>query len=75
MEKIDEIIKLIREEMMVANSASQSGGFSDKASPEGPVAGYSSPMTPFPMRANGKFDARNPFIKKYKSLLKSLGMV
>lgn len=75
MEKIDEIIQLVREEMMVANAPGQSGGFSNSADPEGPVAGYDTIMKGFPVRRSGKYDKRNPFIKKYELLLKSLGLV
>lgn len=75
MEKIDEIIKIVREEMMVANAAGQSGGFGENSPKEGPTAGYSSPMFGLPVKRNGKLDKRNPFIKKYELLLKSLGLV
>jgi hypothetical protein len=33
MEKIDQIIKLVREEMMVANSPGESGGFGENSNP------------------------------------------
>lgn len=39
-QKLDWIIRLIREEMMTANTPGTSGGFSNAANPKGPVAGY-----------------------------------
>lgn len=75
MEKIEEIIKLVREEITVANSPGQSGGFGENSPKEGPTAGYSQPMFGLPVRRNGKLDQRNPFIKKYNTLLKSLGLL
>lgn len=75
MEKIDEIIQLVREEMVIANSAGQSGGFGENSPKEGPTAGYSSPMFGLPVRRNGKLDKRNPFIKKYEMILKSLKLI
>jgi hypothetical protein len=74
MEKIDEIIKLVREEMTIGNAPGQSGGFGEKSPSEGPTAGVSHPMFGLPMKRNGKLDNRNPFIKKYQTLLKSLGL-
>jgi len=38
--KLDRIIDIIREEMMAANAAGSSGGFSGSANPKGPVAGF-----------------------------------
>ena len=38
--KLDRIISLIREEMMVANVPGTQGGFSSSASPKGPTAGF-----------------------------------
>lgn len=38
--KLDRIISIIREEMMTANSAGGSGGFSGSADPKGPTAGF-----------------------------------
>lgn len=75
MEKIDEIIKLVREEMMIANPPAESGGFGENSPKEGPTAGVSHPMFGLPVRRNGKLDKRNPFIKKYQILLKSLGLI
>jgi hypothetical protein len=75
MEKIDQIIKLVREEMMVANSPGESGGFGENSPKEGPTAGVSPPMFGLPFRRNGKLDKRNPFVKKYKMLLQSLGLI
>jgi hypothetical protein len=43
-QKLDWIIRLIREEMMAANAPGSSGGFSSSANPKGPVAGYDVPM-------------------------------
>lgn len=74
MKKIDEIIKLVREDMMVGNAPSESGGFGEQSPREGPTAGYSRLMHGLPVRRNGKLDMRSPFIKKYKHLLNSLGL-
>ena len=38
--KLDRIIQIIRENMMVANAPGESGGFSGSANPKGPVAGF-----------------------------------
>ena len=38
--KLDRIIDIIREEMMAANAAGSSGGFSASANSRGPVAGF-----------------------------------
>jgi hypothetical protein len=38
--KLDRIINIIREEMMAANAAGSSGGFSGSANSRGPVAGF-----------------------------------
>lgn len=75
MAKIDEIIRLVREEITVANQPGQSGGFGENSPKEGPTAGYTQPMFGLPLKRNGKLDSRNPFIKKYKTLLSSLGLV
>ena len=40
MKPLDKIISIIREEMMTANPAGGSGGFSGSADPKGPTAGY-----------------------------------
>lgn len=74
MDKIDEIIQMVREDMMVANNPGESGAFGEKSPKEGPTAGVSQPMFGLPVRRNGKLDNRNPFIKKYKNILKSLGL-
>ena len=37
---LDKIIAIVREEMMTANPAGGSGGFSGSADPKGPRAGY-----------------------------------
>ena len=77
MEKIDEIIKIVREDVAITNAANPpggSGGYGEKSAAEGPTAGYSSPMFGLPVKRNGKLDLRNPFIKKYKQLLQNLGL-
>jgi hypothetical protein len=74
MKKIDEIIKIVREEMTVANSPGESGGFGENSPKEGPTAGYSQPMFGLRTKKNGKLDERNPFIKKYRTILNSLGL-
>ena len=38
--KLDLVINIIREEMMAANAAGSSGGFSGSANSKGPVAGF-----------------------------------
>ena len=38
--KLDWIISIVREEMMAANPAGGSGGFSASADPKGPTAGF-----------------------------------
>ena len=43
--KLDWIINIIREEMMAANAAGSSGGFSDSANSRGPVAGFDPVMS------------------------------
>jgi len=43
--KLDRIINIIREEMMAANAAGSSGGFSGSANLRGPVAGFDSVMS------------------------------
>jgi len=73
--KIEEIIKLVREEMTVANAPGQSGGFGELSPKEGPTAGYTQPMFGLPVRRNGRLDVRNPFVKKYRMLLTSLGLI
>jgi hypothetical protein len=79
MEKIDQIIKLVREDVAsvtnAANAPGESGAYGENSPKEGPTAGYSRPMFSLPLRRNGKLDKRNPFIKKYKVLLASLGLV
>ena len=40
MKPLDKIISIIREEMMTANPAGGSGGFSGSSDPKGPTAGY-----------------------------------
>ena len=75
MKKIDEIIQMVREEMTVANAPGQSGGFGENSPKEGPTAGYSQPMFGLRRNKNGKLDQRNPFIKKYRIILKSLSLI
>jgi hypothetical protein len=75
MKKIDQIIQIVREDMMVANAPGESGAFGENSPKEGPTAGVSSPMFGLPVKKNGKLDQRNPFIKKYKLILKSLGLI
>ena len=42
--KLDKIISIVREEMMTANAAGQSGGFGTDAPAKGPRAGFSPVM-------------------------------
>jgi hypothetical protein len=44
MNKIDKIIMIIREQMMVANAPGGSGGFSSSSDPKGPTAGFDPTM-------------------------------
>lgn len=46
MEKIDKVIKIIKENM-IANSPGQSGGFSSSSSSEGPTAGFDLPIVDY----------------------------
>lgn len=63
MEKIDRIIRAIREEMVVGN-----GGFTGAADPEGPVAGFDPLIPGLRRRRDGKIDKR--IRKLYKKWLK-----
>ncbi len=64
MEKIDRIIKIIREEMMTANPSGGQGGFGADSPAVGPRAGIS-PLMKFMRR--GKVDYRKvkPTYKKW----------
>lgn len=62
MEKIDRIIRAIREEMTVGN-----GGFTGAADPEGPVAGFDPLIPGLRRRSDGKIDKR--IRKLYKKWL------
>ena len=42
--KLDKIISIVREEMMTANAAGQSGGFGGESPAKGPRAGFSPVM-------------------------------
>jgi hypothetical protein len=53
MEKIDRIIKAIREDMTVGD-----GGFTGSADPAGPTAGYDSTLPGLRTRLDGKLDKR-----------------
>lgn len=77
MEKIDEIIQIVREDAAITNAANlpgQSGAYGENSPRPEVTGGYSQPMFGLPVRRNGKLDSRNPFIKKYKMLLNSLGL-
>ena len=43
---LEKVINLIREEMMVANAAGSSGGFSSSADAKGPTAGFDPVIKP-----------------------------
>lgn len=80
MKKIDKIIKYfrnIRESAPIMSSSptmsSGDGGFSGSSDPSGPTAGFD-PVMGFKRRRNGKIDGRSAS-KKYKSWLKSLGLL
>lgn len=53
MEKLDRIIKYIREEMVAGN-----GGFTGAADPQGPVAGFDPLIPGMRRRRDGKLDKR-----------------
>ena len=53
MEKIDRIIKAIREDMTVGD-----GGFTGSADPAGPTAGYDPTLPGLRTRLDGKLDKR-----------------
>lgn len=60
--KLDWIISIVREEMMVANSPGGSGGFGEKSSEQGPTAGMS-PLI--------KFDGRSKIARRLPPPYKS----
>lgn len=62
MEKIDRIIKAIKEEMAVGD-----GGFTGSADPQGPVAGFDPIIPGLRRRRDGNFDRR--IRKLYKKWL------
>jgi hypothetical protein len=65
MEKIDKIIKFIREDMMVAGN----GGFTQDSSAEGPTAGVDAPLMGLRRRKDGNIDKRIKWM--YKNWLNS----
>ena len=67
--KLDRIIQIIRENMMVANAPGESGGFSGSANPKGPVAGFDPVMGKTARRKKKKYiklpaGSRKRWIKK-----------
>ena len=65
MNKIDKMIKIIREQM-VANAPGTSGGFSGSADPKGPVAGYD-PIMKKKKYATGGVGSRKHWLDYLKS--------
>ena len=49
---LDKIIAIVREEMMTANPAGGSGGFSGSSDPKGPTAGFDPVMKKTARRKN-----------------------
>ena len=49
---LDKIIAIVREEMMTANPAGGSGGFSGSSDPKGPTAGFDPVMGKAKRRKN-----------------------
>ena len=67
--KLDRILQIIRENMMVANAPGESGGFSGSANPKGPVAGFDPVMGKTARRKKKKYiklpaGSRKRWIKK-----------
>ena len=56
----------VEEEGMVANAPGAQGGFGGQSAPQGPTAGFDSPMGKKPEQ---KIDGRRKYVKKYICLL------
>ena len=71
---LDKIIAIVREEMMTANPAGGSGGFSGSADPKGPTAGYDPLMSAKPIKRKPK-DIKSDWISYLtrRSYKKTLG--
>ena len=52
----------VNEEGMVANAPGAQGGFGGSSAPQGPTAGYDSPMG---KKTEQKIDGRRKYVKKY----------
>ena len=52
----------VEEEGMVANAPGAQGGFGGQSAPQGPTAGYDTPMGKKPEQ---KIDGRRKYVKKY----------
>ena len=52
----------VEEEGMVANAPGAQGGFGGSSAPQGPTAGYDTPMGKKPEQ---KIDGRRKYVKKY----------
>lgn len=74
MTPLDKIIQIVREDVTVANSPGQGGGFSS-TSPD-PTAGYDKPLG-VNLTRFGKIDRRHTkkYKKKYDNWLRSLGLL
>ena len=62
---LDRIIAIVREEMMTANPAGGSGGFSGSADPKGPRAGYD-PVMKKPIKRKKTIGLWSGSLKKKK---------
>ena len=62
---LDKIIAIVREEMMTANPAGGSGGFSGSADPKGPRAGFD-PVMKKPIKRNKTIGLWSGSLKKKK---------
>jgi len=63
--KLDRIIQIIRENMMVANAPGESGGFSGSANPKGP-AGFDPVMGGMERRKKPRFIYQKGLRKNWK---------
>jgi len=63
--KLDKIISIVREEMMTANAAGQSGGFGGESPAKGPRAGFS-PVMGRTMRRKKNIGRWSSSLKKKK---------
>jgi hypothetical protein len=73
MTPLDKVISIVREDVTVANSAGQGGGFGGNSSQ--PTAGFD-PIMSFVRRKSGLVDKRNKNYKRsYDKWLRSMGLL